>query len=84
MSGPVGFDVARSFCDLNVSFHQFQRPLPATPSGRNGSGRRGPGCLGQPPLRQLRLPDVIELVAVCSSVARQMRLETRSARLIVR
>jgi hypothetical protein len=32
----------------------------------------------------MRLPGVIELVAVCSNVARQMRLETRSARLIVR
>jgi len=30
------------------------------------------------------LSGVIEFVAVCSNVARQMRLETRSARLIVR
>jgi hypothetical protein len=52
--------------------------------GVNTSCRRAAEGLGSPPLRYARLPSVIEFVAVCSDDARQTRLATRSARLIVR
>jgi len=45
--------------------------------------RRAPECLESPPLPYARLLGVIEFVAVCSNIVRQMRVATRSAQLIV-
>jgi hypothetical protein len=66
-------------CALNVSFHWFQRPFPASPNVSSGNFRRRVGKECVLPIRHLCRN---RLRTPCGFPGRQIRIERREAHMV--